>query len=111
MTASDGAEVGSVGTNGQRGGACAAGGAEGHEVAQEGGEATQVSSGHRGERLTGLSPKVASTSITSFFKSLFRLTHRLPLTHPPPVAAFIFISSSAFDLRQNINGFCESGGK
>lgn len=42
--ASDGSEVGSVWANGQRGGACAAGGAEGHEATQEGGGASQVSS-------------------------------------------------------------------
>lgn len=42
--ASDGSEDGSVGANGQRGGARAAGGAEGHEAAQEGRGASQVSS-------------------------------------------------------------------
>lgn len=40
---SHGSEAGSVWTVGQRGGACAAGGAERHEAAQEGGGETQVS--------------------------------------------------------------------
>lgn len=39
-----GPQVGFVGSNGQRGGACAAGGAEGHEATQERRGAPQVSS-------------------------------------------------------------------
>lgn len=41
----NGTQVGSVGPNGQRGGACAGGGEERHEASQEGGRAPQVSSG------------------------------------------------------------------
>lgn len=46
MTVSDGPQVRSVRTDGQRGRACSAGGAEGHEAAQEGGGAPQVGSDH-----------------------------------------------------------------
>ena len=52
---SDGPKVRSVRTVRHRGGACAAGGAEGHEASQEGGAAPQVSSDDLcGELFTGM---------------------------------------------------------